>query len=159
MQTHLIEKRDIINLEVEKYTEPLHQYTSDWNLLEPNFQEHAFLVSGYDDDPRELHEIREVVWFMDAFDKELPFWLYFANLKEPGTSAWMIQCLCSAGMTDYDSGRIAVMLDKKRYENFMKWQLSYINDIMRRSGAPEEVIGKKLMDVAECVRSLVTLPV
>jgi len=51
------------------------------------------------------------------------------------------------------------MLDKKRYENFMKWQLSYINDIMRRSGAPEEVIGKKLMDVAECVRSLVTLPI
>ena len=46
MQTHLIEKRDIINLEVEKYTEPLHQYTSDWNLLEPNFQEHAILVSG-----------------------------------------------------------------------------------------------------------------
>ena len=96
---------------------------------------------------------------MDAFDKELPFWLYFAKFKEPGTNAWMIQCLCSAGMTDYDSGRIAVMLDKKRYENFMKWQLSYINDIMRRSGAPAEVIGKKLMDVAECVRSLVTLPV
>jgi len=159
MKTHVIDKTSITSLEVQKFTEPLHQYTSDWDLLEPQFQDHVFLLSGYDDDPRELHEIREVVWFMDAFDKELPFWLYFANLKEPGTNAWMIQCLCSTGMTDYDSGNAVVMLEKKRYENFMRWQLQYINDIMRRSGAPEELIGERLMDVAESVRSLVTLPV
>jgi len=159
MKTHVIDKTSITSLEVQKYTEHFHQYTSDWDLLEPQFQDHAFLLSGYDDDPRELHEIREVVWFMDAFDKELPFWLYFASLKDPGTNAWMIQCLCSSGTTDYDSGNAVVMLEKKRYENFIRWQLQYINDIMRRSGAPEELIGERLMDVAESVRELITSPI
>jgi len=96
---------------------------------------------------------------MDAFDKELPFWLYFVSLKDPGINAWMIQCLCSSGTTDYDSGNAVVMLEKERYENFMRWQLQYINDIMRRSGAPEELIGERLMDVAESVRELITLPI
>jgi len=71
----------------------------------------------------------------------------------------MIQCLCSSGTTDYDSGNAVVMLEKERYENFMRWQLQYINDIMRRSGAPEELIGERLMDVAESVRELITLPI
>ena len=80
MKTHLIDKTDFTSLEVQKYTEPLHQFISDWELLEPQFQDHTFLVSGYNNDPRELFEIKEVVWFMDAFEKELPFWLYFASL-------------------------------------------------------------------------------
>jgi len=41
----------------------------------------GFWVSGYDDDPRELYEIPEVVAFMRKADESCPCWIYFSNVE------------------------------------------------------------------------------
>ena len=87
METILIDQKDIASLAVQKHTEPLHRLSAEWGLLESQFQNKVFLVSGYDDDPCELHEIEDVKLFMEYFNRECPFWLYFAQLDEQGSNA------------------------------------------------------------------------
>ena len=70
METILIDQKDIASLAVQKHTEPLHRLSAEWGLLESQFQNKVFLVSGYDDDPCELHEIEDVKLFMEYFNRE-----------------------------------------------------------------------------------------
>lgn len=51
-------------------------------------------VHGYDDDPRELYEIPEVVTFLRALDKAWPFWMLFQHPKLSWLQVLSV-CLCA----------------------------------------------------------------
>ena len=159
ISTVVIPREDIEGMQVEEYTEPLHRLTSDWELLRDQLQKTVFLVSGYDDDLRELHEVEEVIKFMEYFNRECPFWLLFTNLDTPGGNAWMIRCLCATGDTvQDDESQVVVSLDWDRYLEFMRWQLQHIYTIIRKSGGSEEDTEQVLSGVATSMRNLMTVP-
>jgi hypothetical protein len=45
------------------------------------FERVEFCVDGYDSDPRELCEIPEIREWMDALDKEFPYWFLFLHRR------------------------------------------------------------------------------
>jgi len=54
----------------------------------------AISVLGYDDDPRDLWRIPEVVEWIRLVDAEWPFWFYFISPERPDWLKVIIYCLC-----------------------------------------------------------------
>ncbi len=72
-----IAQEAIQNCDTSEYVAMLHDATGTVQSFESVFQKYVFLISGYDDDPRELYQIPEVVSFIKDLNSKLPFWLYF----------------------------------------------------------------------------------
>ena len=85
-----IPQEAIQNCDTSKYVTLLHGATGTIQSFEVAFQRYVFLISGYDDDPRELYQIPEVVSFIKDLNSKLPFWLYFVNTTDKKFFSWMI---------------------------------------------------------------------
>ena len=70
-----ISQEAIQNCDTSEYVTQLHGITDSLQSLEVAFQKYVFLISGYDDDHRELYQIPEVVSFIKDLNSKLPFWL------------------------------------------------------------------------------------
>ena len=70
-----ISQEAIQNCDTSEYVTLLNGATDSLQSFESAFQRYVFLISGYDDDPRELYQIPEVVEFITALNGKLPFWL------------------------------------------------------------------------------------
>ena len=101
-----IPQEAIQNCDTSKYVTLLHGATGSLQSFEAAFQRYVFLISGYDDDPRELYQIPEVVSFIKDLNSKLPFWLYFVNTADKRFFSWMIACLCQAMSLDQDEETI-----------------------------------------------------
>lgn len=71
-------------------------------------------VSGYDGDPRELHQIPEVCSFLAKLDELFPYWFWYLNRKEPSFLITLLQCLSRS--ENFDDARD---FDLHRVEHFM----------------------------------------
>ena len=58
-----ISQENIQNCDTSEYVSLLHAITDNIQFFEGVFQRYEFLISGYDDDPRDLYQIPEVVSF------------------------------------------------------------------------------------------------
>ena len=56
-----ISQEAIQNCDTSEYVTLLHGATGSLQSFEEAFQKYVLLISGYDDDPRELYQIPEVV--------------------------------------------------------------------------------------------------
>ena len=74
-----IPQEAIQNCDTSEYVTLLHGATDSLQSFESAFQRYVFLVSGYDNDQRELYQIPEVVRFIKDLNSKLPFWLYFVK--------------------------------------------------------------------------------
>ena len=158
LRTVVIQRNQIETYQALVFTEPLHLLTNNWEGLKAQLQTIQFLVSGYDNDPCELHEIEDVKLFMEYFNRECPFWLYFAQLDEQGSNAWMIRCLCALGETSRDDeGEVVVSLDSDKYLGFTRSQFQHIYTTVKRSGASDEEAEEVLSEIATSIRSLLTV--
>ena len=70
-----IPQEAIQNCDISEYVTLLNGITGSLQSFEGGFQKYVFLISGYDDDHRELYQIPEVVEFITALNGKLPFWL------------------------------------------------------------------------------------
>ena len=91
-----ISQEDIQNCDTSEYVAHLNVITNSIQSFEEAYQKYVLLISGYDDDPRELYQIPEVVSFIKDLNSKLPFWLYFVNTSDKKFFSWMIACLCQA---------------------------------------------------------------
>ena len=101
-----ISQEAIQNCDTSEYVTLLHGATGSLQSFEVAFQRYVFLIPGYDDDPRELYQIPEVVSFIKDLNSKLPFWLYFVNTGDKRFFSWMIACLCQAMSLDQDEETI-----------------------------------------------------
>ena len=68
-------------------------------LLKPEVARRArqrlvFCITGYDDDPRELHMIPEVREWMRELDGRFPYWFYFMTTGPESTLTFVTLSLC-----------------------------------------------------------------
>jgi hypothetical protein len=61
-----------------------------------------FGITGYDDDPREIHSISEIRQFYKAFHAAWPYWLYFCNLDTEVLRMMVACCLPSIAALKVD---------------------------------------------------------
>ena len=77
-----ISQEAIQNCDTSEYVTLLHGAPGSLQSFTEAFQKYVLLISGYDDDPRELYQIPEVVSFIKDLNSKLSFWLYFVNTSD-----------------------------------------------------------------------------
>ncbi len=109
-------------------------------------------IAGYDNDPRELFEIAEVVaWYVkaDAFFN----WFYFSCLDWQGSGLMAYwSCVCSAHRAkqqECDSGKVTIELDIENMLTFLQSNFSRFNELADNTGisnAENEIISIAIIE-------------
>lgn len=109
-----------------------------------------FTVSGYDDDPRELWEVPEVVSFLKLLDREWPYWMLFQHPK----MKWIkLLAVCLSSPEKIGPG--TVKFDPHQYVDCMnRWFLG-LNGLSQRF-AISLTTNKRVSD--NCARILMENP-
>ena len=152
-----ISQEAIQNCDTSEYVTLLHGITDSLQSFEVAFQRYVFLISGYDDDPRELYQIPEVVSFIKYLNSKLPFWLYFVNTTDKRFFSWMIACLCRAMSLDQDDETIYADFDTDAYNDLTEYQFSNIVKLMTGLGVVESIQEKVLKDLSANLAALMVV--
>ena len=152
-----IPQEAIQNCDTSEYVTLLHGITGSLQSFETAFQRYVFLISGYDDDPRELYQIPEVVSFIKDLNSKLPFWLYFVNTSDKKFFSWMIACLCQAMSLDQDEETIYADFNADAYNELIETQFSNIVKLMSGLGMGESIQEKVLKELSANLASLMVV--
>ena len=149
-----IPQETIQNCDTSEYVALLNVITNSIQSFEEAYQKYVFLVSGYDDDYRELYQIPEVVEFITALNSKLPFWLYFVNTSDKRFFSWMIACLCQAMSLDQDEETIYADFNADAYNDLIEYQFSNIVKLMSGLVIGESIQEKVLNGLSEKLATL-----
>ena len=152
-----IPQEAIQNCDTSEYVTLLHGATGSLQSFEAEFQRYVFLVSGYDNDQRELYQIPEVVSFIKDLNSKLPFWLYFVNTADKRFFSWMIACLCQAMSLDQDEKTIYADFNAEAYNDLIEYQFSNIVKLMSGLGEGESIQEKVLKELSTNLAALIVV--
>ncbi len=152
-----ISQRNIKDCNTSEYVTLLHGATGFLQSFEAAFQRYVFLISGYDNDQRELYQIPEVVSFIKDLNSKLPFWLYFVNTSDKKFFSWMIACLCRAMSLDQDDETIYADFNADAYNDLIEYQFSNIVKLMSGLGMGESIQEKVLKALSANLASLMVV--
>ena len=152
-----ISQEAIQNCDTSEYVTLLHGITGSLQSFEAAFQRYVFLISGYDDDPRELYQIPEVVSFIKDLNSKLPFWLYFVNTSDKRFFSWIIACLCQAMSLDQDEETIYADFNADAYNELIETLFNNIVRLMSRLGMGESIQKKVLKELSANSSSLMVV--
>ena len=152
-----ISQRNIQDCDTSEYVTLLHGATGSLQSFEEGFQKYVFLISGYDDDPRELYQIPEVVSFIKDLNSKLPFWLYFVNTSDKKFFSWMIACLCQAMSLDQDEDTIYADFNAEAYNDLIEYQFSNVVKLMSGLGMGESIQEKVLKELSTNLAALMVV--
>jgi hypothetical protein len=112
-------------------------------------------VSGYDDDPRELWEIPEVVAWMKIVEPEVKYWFYFLRTEAPAFSLRLLaHCVCGARLAeDIPRGpgdALQLYRDPVALSAFLQRNFDWLNEIALDLGLAETEIRKISFAAASC---------
>ena len=152
-----IPQEAIQNCDTSEYVTLLHGASDSLQSFEAAFQRYVFLISGYDDDPRELYQIPEVVSFIKDLNSKLPFWLYFVNTGDKRFFSWMIACLCQAMSLDQDEETIYADFNADAYNDLIEYQFSNIVKLMSGLVMGDSVQEKVLKELSTNLAALMVV--
>ena len=152
-----IPQEAIQNCDTSEYVTLLHGVTGSLQSFEAEFQRYVFLVSGYDNDQKELYQIPEVVRFIKDLNSKLPFWLYFINTSDKKFFSWMIACLCQAMSLDQDEETIYADFDADAYNDLIEYQFRNIVKLMSGLEMGESIQEKVLKALSANLASLMVV--
>ncbi len=152
-----VSQRNIQNCDTLEYVALLHGATGTIQSFEEAFQKYILLVSGYDNDQRELYQIQEVVEFIKDLESKLPYWIYFVNTSDKRFFSWMIACLCKAISLDQDEETIYANFDADAYNNLIENQFSNILKLMSGLGMVETMQEKVLKELSTNLAALMVV--
>ncbi len=92
-----------------------------------------FFVYGYDDDPRELYEIPEVVKFFTKLEPEVKYWYFFLSTNKDIHSLTVLMSTVCHGKKR-EGGLVEI--DKNERIAFMERNFGWLNDITEYLNLP-----------------------
>jgi hypothetical protein len=100
-----------------------------------------FSLSGWDEDPREIHTIPEIRRFYSAFHEAWPYWLYFCNLDNDTLKPMTMCCLPSVNTIEVDGQfDVAVTCNPLDLFNLLTQDFLPMNLMCERAGLDEDRI-------------------
>jgi hypothetical protein len=94
--------------------------------------------AGYDEDPRELHQIQDVRAYVSKLDEHFPFWFYFINLYDD--MLLVIQLILCGYTIDEQKGYV---IDTVDLGNFLAKHYTALNWLIEKCGLGEELIERR----------------
>lgn len=88
-------------------------------------------IHGYNDDPRELYEIPEVVKYIKLLEPKIKYWFFFLNtrmMKAPWLKTLMA-CICDAEKHEINEEKkyVRIELDNKKLRPFIERNFHWLN--------------------------------
>ena len=101
----------------------------------------VFCIQGWDDDPREIHDIPEIRRFYRAFHEAWPYWLFFCN-HDVDTLRTMVMCCMDSIVSLKVDGQPQVGVEHDRLEllHFLSHDFAPMNLICDRGQMFERLI-------------------
>jgi hypothetical protein len=145
----IADKQDVLMLNVDRWRSLLDRLQISPDLAFHSQGKVELIISGYDDDPRELYEIPEVRKFIQAADRELPDLFFFARNEEPSFSLQLF-ALCQAEVEvigqDSEGKKKTVSVELSSLGSFVERHCYALNDLCDKIKMPmedqEELFGK-----------------
>jgi len=94
-------------------------------------------ITGYDDDPRELWEFKEVCSWLKSLDAHFPYWFFFLSLDGIGLN---LVTLTLCGAKEVQSGLASY--DKKIFNEFLNTHFAAMCKICNTVGFTQEEVDK-----------------
>jgi hypothetical protein len=152
---YAVERNDIVNGKIDSVLDFFRRIESS-DSLSRKFQGRIHLsISGYDTDPRELWEIRDVCKWYKKVDSKIN-WFFFCNVAPPayGFMAYLA-CLCDAKRAPYQkgvsSGALNVSLDNFKRASVLVSNWPKLNAMTDRLGMPVEENKKISFEVLDAM--------
>ena len=152
---YAIEREDIESRNVVPIKDFINRISVNDSLCRKFQGRIEIMVSGYNEDPRELWEIKHVRrWFKKA-DKKIKYWFFFCNTKysAPGLKSYFA-CLCGTKWREKKlidgAPKINVEMDAKLLAELFKRNFSRLNEMTDRLGMSideNKCISFEVMDV------------
>ena len=115
----------------------------------------VFCIEGYDDDPREIHDIPEIRRFYLAFHQAWPYWLYFCNLETDTLRAMVLCCMDGIVSIKVDGDpMVGVEHDRLSILLFLQDDFPHMNQICDRG----EMFERLIYDRSKAVFEYFNLP-
>jgi len=139
---YMIPRADIESSQTEELMSFLDTITASREVALAYKQRIEFMVEGYDNDPRELFEIPEVVSYLELLNKLFPYWMFFQS--EQGL--WLrVLSLCLSEGKNFRVGEVAFN-QELMMENINNW---FVNlNKLSHSCAISEKINRKISNDA-----------
>lgn len=110
----------------------------------------AFMVEGYDADPRELYAIPEVRRFYADFHQAWPYWLYFCDLNQDSLKTMVMCCLPRLTSIARDARtQVGVELNPSELIAFIAADFAPMNAMCEWAGLSERAIYDRSKAVME----------
>lgn len=99
------------------------------------------LVTGFDDDGRELHEIEEVRRYFDFLDRCFPYWFYFLIKTLPPNYSpiklLMALVVPFESVVQHNAKMKSIEFNGPKLQQFMRIHFDYLNELSDELGLPE----------------------
>ena len=110
----------------------------------------AFMVEGYDQDPREIYGIPEVRRFYASLHAQWPYWLYFCDLNQDALKTMVMFCVPSLeSVARSDRPVVGVTLNPIELLRFVANDFNPMNQMCDRAGLSERAIYDRSKAVME----------
>jgi hypothetical protein len=92
------------------------------------------LVSGYDDDSRELYEIKEVVDVIRKLDEQFPYWFFYLNNEPKYKGLHLLMCCLCRYTKDANGG---IYIDTEDLQKFLLKHFISMNELFKKFNLPQ----------------------
>jgi hypothetical protein len=125
-----------------------HALASLRKLLEPESAKRLkgrliFGIRGYDEDPRELYEIPDVRAWVNALEREFPYWFYFLDLGPRSTLAFITFALCR-----YEKVPGGKVIPPDELQQFLIFHFGAMNQLAARLGETQGEINDRSREIS-----------
>lgn len=97
----------------------------------------VFSVDGYNNDPRELYEIDDVVAFIRKVDEIWPYWFHFLE-KDRESMGIVLMLLIGARTIRGPGGQLGALFERDRIQPVMARQFGGMNQLYEMHGVSAE---------------------
>ena len=119
-------------------------------------QKVEFAIDGYNDDPRELYEIKEVVNYLGKLNKVFPYWLFY-QLPQGKWLDVLMACLSKGNIEYTEERKNFVAMDTKLIVRHMdRWFVS-LNELSHRLSISERLNRKISEDFNARIKRFIPL--
>ena len=150
----VIPKEDIENFNYSKIINHIDFLTKNSKILEQKHQSFDICIYGYDQEPKELYEIPEVMmWFRKSIELAIP-WFYFLSTGEKDVGLFLLLCstLEKIKYTKVNNGYV-LSIPGEDIGNFLIMNYPILNKFMENNGLNIELNKKICKNIVNKIES------
>lgn len=130
-----VSKIEIANCYVRPFQRVFERLSESREIALSAMNKVDFFIDGYNNDPRELWEIPEVVRWLDAAEKAVRHLVFFLDLDEHAQGVRLL-CMCHGGAEKAGTGLVRLN-NAHGVGKFMEQQFEWLNDFTVARGVDE----------------------